>query len=262
MPDGTVENLVMTASAEPGSGDVFQIGASRGATTANLRTKLMERLETFAQTKLTAASAVQASKEFFDLDAGRKPQRVAGHLTNGEPARSQALATATGLVDATATDTLFWYRGEMDGGSARETATARVDQSITVAHGARANEAGMREMLQSMGAFVAMEFDASDANARGRHAALVDRTAAGLAPGQGKPRVDSIILDLTTAKVSMNATSERHTMSKGSLLSMLDEIKGVDTNEVAASILSLQTRLQASYQTTAILSRLSLVEYI
>jgi hypothetical protein len=43
---------------------------------------------------------------------------------------------------------------------------------------------------------------------------------------------------------------------------MLDEAKGVDTQEVAAAILTLQTRLQASYQTTAILSRLSLVEYL
>jgi hypothetical protein len=35
--------------------------------------------------------------------------------------------------------------------------------------------------------------------------------------------------------------------------------EGVDQNEVASEILSLQSRLQASYRTTAMLSQLSLV---
>jgi flagellin-like hook-associated protein FlgL len=43
---------------------------------------------------------------------------------------------------------------------------------------------------------------------------------------------------------------------------MLDRVEGVDKNEVAAQLLELQTRLQASYQTSAMMSRLSLVEYV
>ena len=39
-------------------------------------------------------------------------------------------------------------------------------------------------------------------------------------------------------------------------------LAGASNEEVAAAILSLQTRLQASYQTTAILSRLSLSNYL
>jgi flagellar hook-associated protein 3 FlgL len=43
---------------------------------------------------------------------------------------------------------------------------------------------------------------------------------------------------------------------------MLEDIEGVKTEEVATQILALQTRLQASLQTTAILFQTSLVNYI
>jgi hypothetical protein len=39
-------------------------------------------------------------------------------------------------------------------------------------------------------------------------------------------------------------------------------VEDANDEEVAASLLTLQTRLQATYQTTSILSRLSLVNYL
>jgi hypothetical protein len=252
----------MTATATAAPGDAFAIGVTPADTAANLRTKLEERLAVLAETKLAAASATQASREFFDLDASRVPQRVAGYTTVGEPARTTTLATATGVVDAQTTDTVFWYRGDLDTTTARDSAMARIDQSITISYGAQANEESIRNVLASIGAFAAVEFDPADPRARDRHAALADRAASGLVSSPGRPRVDAMIVELTTAQVSMKAAKDRHTMARGSMLTMLDEIKGVDTQEVAATILSLQTRLQASYQTTAILSRLSLVQYL
>ena len=38
--------------------------------------------------------------------------------------------------------------------------------------------------------------------------------------------------------------------------------EGINQNEVAAQILQLQTNLQASYQTTAMLSQLSLTKFL
>jgi flagellar hook-associated protein 3 FlgL len=43
---------------------------------------------------------------------------------------------------------------------------------------------------------------------------------------------------------------------------MLQEIEGVSNEDVAAQILALQTRLQASLQTTALLYQTSLVNYL
>jgi flagellin-like hook-associated protein FlgL len=43
---------------------------------------------------------------------------------------------------------------------------------------------------------------------------------------------------------------------------MLDGTEGVKLEEIAAQIRTLQTRMQASYQTTSLLSELSLVNYM
>ena len=43
---------------------------------------------------------------------------------------------------------------------------------------------------------------------------------------------------------------------------MVSNTEGIDQNQVASEILALQTSLQASYQTTSMLSQLSLVKYL
>jgi flagellar hook-associated protein 3 FlgL len=43
---------------------------------------------------------------------------------------------------------------------------------------------------------------------------------------------------------------------------MLQQISGVSNEDVGAQILTLQTRMQASMQTTAMLYQLSLVKFI
>ncbi len=79
LPDGSSENLTLTAttSSSPGTNE-FTIGATPAATTTSLQTALTTALGTLAATKLTAASAVTASSEFFAADASNPPQRVNG----------------------------------------------------------------------------------------------------------------------------------------------------------------------------------------
>ena len=48
------------------------------------------------------------------------------------------------LVAGTAANTVIWYTGETGTDPARGTAVARIDQSITVQYGARANEQALR----------------------------------------------------------------------------------------------------------------------
>ena len=51
-----------------------------------------------------------------------------------------AFYAATGMVAGTAANTVIWYTGETGTDPARSTATARIDQSLSVSYGARANE--------------------------------------------------------------------------------------------------------------------------
>src|SRR6266436_6684768 len=75
------------------------------------------------------------------------------------------LSAATSLVSGTPANTISWYTGEAGPGSARATATARVDQSVTVQYGARANETAIRSQLQSLAVLAAVTTSATNPNA-------------------------------------------------------------------------------------------------
>ena len=60
----------------------------------------------------------------------------------------------------------------------------------------------------------------------------------------------------------MQDASARQTQTQTLLQDMVDSTETVSTQEVASQILALQTCLQASYQTTSMLSQLSLTKYL
>jgi hypothetical protein len=60
----------------------------------------------------------------------------------------------------------------------------------------------------------------------------------------------------------MDGAKERHRTASSLLQDTLDGVEQASTEETAATMLNLQTRLQASYQTTSMLSQLSLVNYL
>src|SRR5664279_5036013 len=118
LPDGTSQTLQLqaTTSAPPGPNQ-FTIGATPAATAANLQAALTAGVSKIGSTSLSAASAMAASNDFFE----DPPQRVSG-----------SPATASALVDGTSANTVFWYTGEDGAGSARSTATARIDPTTIV----------------------------------------------------------------------------------------------------------------------------------
>ncbi|SRR6266545_1470782 len=249
LPDGSTESITLTAttSANPGPNE-FAIGATSDVTAANLQTALTAAVGKLAGTSLSAASAVAASSDFFN----DPPQRVVG----------PPFDTATAFVAGTPSDTLSWYTGETGTDPARATATARIDTSITVSYGLRANEEGIRFLVQNVAALAAMTFSPSDPDAAARSAALNERVRAALDMPPGVQRIEDIEAELAGAQTSMAAAADRHQQAKNTLADMLQQIEGVPNEEVAAQILALQTRLQASLQTTSLLYQTSLVNYI
>lgn len=247
LPDGTTETLTLTASASsPAPTDGFSIGATPAATLANLQTALTSSLGTLAKTSLTAASAMQASREFF----ADPPQRVSG-----------TPATATALVAGTSTNTVKWYTGETGAGPARATAVARIDQSLTVQYGARANEAAIRDQLATIAAFAATPISSSDPTANGQMAALSQRVTGNLTTTSGQ-RITDIVGEFSAAQTVMSDAKGRQSQAKSLLQGVIDQAEQISPNEVAVQLLSLQTNLQASYQTTSMLSQLSLVKFL
>lgn len=252
LPDGTSETIELTATTSnsplPGT---FQIGATAAATTANLQGKLDDAVKTLAGTSLVAASAIAASDNFFD----QPPLRVSG----------VPLTSATTLAAGTPADTVFWYTGEpaqSPTDSARSTAVAQVDQSISAQYGARANEPAFRALLQNMAVYAAVTTSQGDPNANGQITALSQRVTQNMTPQQGVQTIQDIQADFAGAQTAIKASTDRQTQVKTMAQTMLDSIEGVDQDEVATKILALQTSLSASYQTTAMLYQISLTKYL
>jgi flagellar hook-associated protein 3 FlgL len=253
LPDGSTRTLTLTATAgAPAKPGEFQIGATQTDTAANFEAALTALLTDKAGTELQAASAFAAANMFFAAK-GETPMRV-----DGPPYDS-----ATGLVAATSADTVMWYQGE-DASDPRGTVTAKIDDSSTVAYGVQANEAGTTTLMRSLAVLASDSVSSTDANAREFYAAANSRAAKGLSEdNNSKPgSIETVVMDIALAQTAIGRAQERQDQHKVTLEGMLSDIEDVPPEEVAMKLVALQTRLQASYQTMSIVSRLSLVNYL
>ena len=253
LPDGTSQNLTLTATTDttPGTNQ-FTIGATPADTALNLKNALSTAVTNLGASSLTAASAVAASNDFFDADSANPPMRV-----DGPP-----FDTATGMVAGTAANSVIWYTGEAGSDPARATATARIDPSLTVEYGARANEQGFRALVQNIATLAAVSVPSSGQNARDLSTALNQRLTTNLVGAPGDQTITNIATDLAGAQTSMKAATARHQQTSATLGDFLQSIQGVSSEEVGTELLALQTRMQASMQTTSMLFQTSLVNYL
>jgi flagellar hook-associated protein 3 FlgL len=249
MPDGTTQSVQLTATttSPPPSGS-FTIGATPAVTAANLQTALTSSITTIANTSLVVASAMEASSNFFD----QPPLRV-----NGPP-----FDTASSLVNGTSANTVSWYTGGTTTGSARATQVAQIGPGQTVNYGIQANEQAIVLQLQAVAAYAAFTTSPSNANASGQVSALNQSVTQALSAQPGQQTIENIQSDLANAQTTMAAATSQQTQSQTTLQDLVSQIETVSPDQVASQILALQTSLQASYQTTSMLSQLSLVKYL
>jgi flagellin-like hook-associated protein FlgL len=172
------------------------------------------------------------------------------------------LSSATSLVAGTPANTVQWYTGNSGPGSARASSTARIDSAITVQYGAQANESAIRSQLQSIAVFAAFTASPTGSNSAAQISALSQSIATNLTPQPGQQTISDIQSDFARAQTVMQDTSARQAQSQTMLQDMVDSTETVSTQTVASEILALQTSLQASYQTTSMMSQLSLTKYL
>ena len=253
LPDGTTETLTLTATtASPPGANQFTIGATATDTATNFQAALDTSIKKVGVTSLTAASAMAAADNFFNTDYDSPPQRVAG----------PPYATATALTDGTAADTVQWYIGEDSAASARTSVSVRIDPALAVNYGIRANEQGLRIAVQNIAVFAAASFDPNDASSSDAYTALGTRVGMALDGGPNQQKVADINAEIASAQQAFDSAKTRHRQTSDMLTDLLQKVEGVSEEEVGAQILSLQTMLQASLQTTAMLSRMSLVNFL
>mgnify|MGYP001325864558 FL=1 len=254
LPDGTTSKIELTAGeTNDTSTNTFQIGATPSDTADNLSNLLDAKIQSLAKTDLVAASAMQAGNEFFDTANGNAPLRV-----DGPP-----FDTATTLVaDPDYTNTVRWYVGTNDASRARTDVTAHVDTSVTVNYGMRANEQAFSWALRQMAVITASNVSGGTATDSEVHTQLLLRAKGNLGIPAGVQSIEAVQVEVAGAAQAASQAKTRHTAMAATYQKVIDDTINTDQTEVATQLLALQTQMQASYQATSILYKMSLTNYM
>ncbi|WP_375463339.1 hypothetical protein [uncultured Methylobacterium sp.] len=253
--DGTTSTITLTAqaSAPAGSTTTFAIGADAAATAANLRTALQTALKAAADGPLAASSTTRAAEDFFSASTvpGQAPRRI--DASGATPTYEAAASTGT----------VIWYQGDATSPSARATASVRAGASREIAIGAQANEAPFRKALAGFAALAVDGLADPGASATpGRFTALASRAYDLLGQTSTEPSLEAIATDFGFASSALSDAKTQNAATRATLQSIVDSVERAPIEEVAAKLLEVQNRLQASYQITSSLSKLSLVNYL
>jgi flagellar hook-associated protein 3 FlgL len=250
LPDGSTQTISLQATTNsPPGADQFTIGTLPSDTATNLQTALTTAITGLTQTALPAASAMAAANDFF---GSNPPQRV-----NGSPPD-----TSTALVNGTTANTVFWYTGENGSTPALQTATAQVGPTTTIDYGMRANEQALSTLVANVAVLAATTYSASDPNAQANYQALSQDVAANLDGQPGTQTISDIEADLANAQTTVSNAGTLNTQTQSTVQDMLQNIDGVNQNQIGEDILTLQNSLSASMSVTARLAQLSLVNYL
>lgn len=258
--DGTTTSVTLTAraastgGATPTPGTFAIVPGDLAATAANLKTALDSAVKLAAGSSLSASATVRAASDFFDGSSipGLAARRIA----------FDAAGNATGYVETPSADTVQWYRGEDARTDPRATATVQTGANSTAQIGVRANEAPLRAVLAGMAAVVLGTPSGTDPDANAKWQAMADRAGTLVRAVNTSPSVQEIVTDLSLANTAMSNAKAQNGATRNIMENAMAGVEAADTTEVTTKLLDLQNRLQASYQVTATLSKLSLVNYM
>ncbi|MBV9078058.1 MAG: hypothetical protein JO048_11300 [Methylobacteriaceae bacterium] len=257
LPDGTTGTLTLSAGAAPADGadGAFAIGATPAATSANLTAALQTALQTFVTNTVPGASAAKAADDFFAARPGAPPPRVD---TSGGSA-----AAATAIVSGTAANTVIWYQGD-DGppSAARGTNPARLGDNQTIGIGAQANEAPFRALLAGFAVLAVQDPAPATPPPDDQTLALLDRARTRLTGQTSGTAVRDLAGEFSLAKGTADAAAQQLSQAIKHVGDSQAAIENADPTEAASKLIQTQTRLQAAYQTTSTILRLSLVDYL
>ncbi len=265
LPDGSQQEISFGVDGGYGETDYqFEVGATPEDTAENFLNAVNLAFGEVASTELKAASTARASEAFFDtapkdpIPPGFTPMaRVDG---GGPPSD---FANATTVRDGTV-DTVAWYQGDNTlTDNPRKDSTSRIDEGLNVDYGARANEDAYREIMQSMAAFVASDFSASQPNNQEFFQAMAQRSKDGLSnEGAESSGVRLNHMEFAAAQRAVASAEDRHKVASGALEGFVADVEGVQLDEVAAKLLRLKTVMEASYSATSMTFQLTLSDYI
>ncbi len=259
-----LDNIIAAGGA---GGDILTVSVNGGAAqpitfgTGGGQVSTLAELNTELGTLTGVTASVSGTGLSFTVAGGATQPSVTVTGSSAGLRTALGLTAISGVTQYGAAPTIVWYQGDDAVDDARSTSTVRVDTSITLGYGMRATEAGFRQVVSNLAAFAAVDFNSSDTSSPAAYKELARRTREGLGDTSGQT-VFSIDGEIAAAQVTMKAAKDRHISLKALFENTVADIEGIREEEVASLILDLQTRLEASYQVTANLAKLSLVNFL
>ena len=268
-PEGTSTTITLTAatSVVAGSNSTFAIGANSAETMKNLSDTLTKALTGAASSTLAVKATADAATQFFSGSVnggpggnGVIPQRVVYSGTN-----------PVGYASPDPNTTVLWYQGENtydtsktppEPTSAIDTQSVQVSATGTVGTGARANTPEIQNVLAGLATMAYALPTTNDASTYNTYQAVATKAGGLLASASQTPSVQDTVTQLTIASARLSNASTTNKATQNTVQNTLDGIEQASPEEVITKLLDVQNRLQASYQVTSTLSKLSLVNYI
>lgn len=185
--------------------------------------------------------------------AGNNATYTIAGISGGLAVMTGTPAVTTMAADTTVTLTRAPGASSTDALS-RNGDTVNISDGLPVTYGISSNDPGFQNLIMGLRWANAAMQDPSN------YTTYMDRatTLFGTADNQ----IRGLQAANTANESLLGKTKDNYKILLNSILGSQDDIQGVDTNEVAAKITLLQTQVEASYSATAILAKLSLVNYL
>jgi|GEM_PF-2073895 len=246
LPDGNSVSVELTATTDPDDDTPgrFLVDGPAAHTAARFASALTEALRETAESDLKAASVVAAGDMFFDT----VPPQLVTTGPDGLPA-----IEADDQADPAA---VWWYRGDVSA-DPRQGARARVDEGTFVEYGVRADEAAFRDTLKDLALLAAVDYDGEE---KAMYESLADTLAQRLS--RSAAGMTDVVGEIGLKQELLVSIEERHASVEVLTRNQLHGIESADLYEVSTRLAAYETQLQASYQVTARLQRLSIVNFI
>jgi hypothetical protein len=126
----------------------------------------------------------------------------------------------------------------------------------------RANEQAISTLVANVAVLAATTYSASDPNAGANYQALSQKVTANLDGQSGTQSIDDIEADLANSQTTVSNATALNTQTQTTLQDMMQNIDGINQNQIGEQILTLQNSLSASLSVTARMAQLSLVNFL
>ncbi|GAB5388716.1 MAG: hypothetical protein Alpg2KO_16840 [Alphaproteobacteria bacterium] len=195
---------------------------------------------------------------FSGIDTDTEPMSDTGPLFTAVQGFVAGYTDATAAADyanvqAHFTTTTNYYQGD----TSATVQTTRIDENYDLEYSTRADDAGIQQVLAGIYALSELDYDATNADG---FETIINAIATDLAAGS--VNVNNEVARLGDLNSMMDDLTVRHEAMDLILQTEISNVEDVDVAEAILELQTLQTQLEASYNTIGSMRNLSLTRFI